>query len=127
MKTLRILSLLLIVSVFASAQTKDENISHLQNVLSYSLYESKVKIDKKGNLSRKDNNGNQFKYALSDIEEVNTSFDGFHNVVITFKSGKTALAIINGNENLHSINVFAFANAEDCEKAKDLFIELISE
>lgn len=111
---------------FANAQTDDSKKSEFKQVLKSSLYESIVEISDEGKVLRKDNNGNYFKYALEDIAEVKTEHDGFYNLLITFKDGKTAFTVINGQEGQHKLNVFAFANSDDAEKAKRLLIQIIS-
>lgn len=127
MKTPKTMLLLLCICSFANAQTKGNDKIELQKVLKNSLYESVVNIDKDGAVSRKDNNGNTFRYVLSDIKEVKTAFDGFNNLLIFFKEGKSAATVIKSQQSEQSMNVFSFANAEDCEKAKTLFLKIISE
>ena len=106
-------------------QTKDEKLSELKEILKRSLYQSDVQIDKQGIINRSDNNGNRFKYSLEDIREVYSGFDGFHNLLISMKEEKSVQSVVNGQESELKMNVFSFANQEDCEKAKGILNELI--
>jgi len=97
----------------------------LKSVLKQSLYKSEVNIDDKNNVSRVDNNGNKFNFNLSDVLEIKYDFDGFHNVLITMKEGKTVDVVVAGNKSELKLNVFAFQNQNDCDKAIELLKQLI--
>lgn len=115
------------LTAIVNAQTKEERISDLKEVLKRSLYQSNVQIDKQGTLNRTDNNGNRFRYSIIDIREVTSDFDGFHNLLISMKEGKSVSCVVNGQESELKINVFAFENQDDCEKAKNILKELIEQ
>jgi phage pi2 protein 07 len=132
MKIKNVLLLLFFVCVglFANAQTKSElkkeKISELKEVFKTSLFESEVEIEDNGNVFRVDNTGNTFKFSLKDIKEVNSDFDGFYNLLIIFKDKNSSLVTIDGVESRFGMNVFAFEDSADCEKAKKLLSEIIS-
>ena len=119
------LVLFLCLTAYAHAQTKDEKLTELKEVLKRSLYQSNVQIDGYGSVIRTDNNGNRFSYSIADIREVTSDFDGFHNLLISMKEGKSVSCVVNGQESELKMNVFSFANQEDCEKAKGILNELI--
>ncbi|WP_243348956.1 hypothetical protein [Parabacteroides sp. FAFU027] len=127
MKCVKWIFLVMLISFPAimQGQTKDEKLSELKEILKRSLYQSDVQIDKQGIINRSDNNGNRFRYSLEDIREVSSDFDGFHNLLISMKEEKSVQPIVNGQESELKMNVFSFANQEDCEKAKGILNELI--
>ena len=120
-----IFGLLIGFSVSGHAQTNSEKRDELKSVLKQSLYKSEVNIDDKNNVSRVDNNGNKFNFNLSDVLEIKYDFDGFHNVLITMKEGKTVDVVVAGNKSELKLNVFAFQNQNDCDKTIELLKQLI--
>jgi hypothetical protein len=127
MKLLKTMSLGLLLgfSVLGSAQSNPDKTDKLKSVLKQSLYKPEISIDEKKNLDRSDNNGNSFKLNLNDIQEINYSFDGFHNVVLIMKEDKKVVVYISGNQTDQKLNVYSFENKNDCDKAIELFNQLI--
>jgi hypothetical protein len=120
-----IFGLLIGFSALGQAQTNSEKKDDLKSVLKQSLYKSEVNIDEKNNVNRVDDNGNKFNLNLSDVLELKYDFDGFHNVLILMKEGKTVEVVVAGNKSEYKLNVFAFQNQNDCDKAIELLKQLI--
>jgi len=120
-----IFGLLIGFPALVHAQTNSEKVDELKSVLKQSLYKSEVNIDEKNNVSRVDNNGYKFNFNLSDVLEIKYDFDGFHNVLILMKEGKTVEVVFAGNKTEYKLNVLAFHNQTDCDKAIELLKQLI--
>lgn len=127
MKLLKTMSLGLLIgfSVLSNAQSRTEKADELKSVLKQSLHESVVGIDEKNNIERTDINGNTFKFNLNDVQEIKYDFDGFHNVLIILKEGKIVNTVISGKESDQKLNVYAFKDQNDCNKAIELLKQLI--
>ena len=127
MKLLKTMSLGLLIgfSVLSNAQSRTEKADELKSVLKQSLHESVVSIDEKNNIERTDINGNTFKFNLNDVQEIKYDFDGFHNVLIILKEGKIVNTVISGKESDQKLNVYAFKDQNDCNKAIELLKQLI--
>lgn len=120
-----IFGLLIGFSTLLSAQTNSGKTDELKSVLKQSLYKSEVSIDEKNNIDRSDNNGNTFKLNMNDIKEIKYDFDGFHNMLIVMKEGKTVEVVSAGKQTEQKLNVYAFGDKNDCDKAIELLKQLI--
>jgi hypothetical protein len=97
----------------------------LNNVLKNSLYKTTIEISNKGVVSRKDNNGNTFVYNLNDVANIKYVQDGFHNTMITLKKGKKIAGFVEGKNVESNMNVIAFRTKANCDKAIEIFNNLI--
>ena len=128
MKLLKAMSLGLLIgfSALGYAQSHSEKTEELKSILKQSLYKPEVNIDEKSNVNRTDNNGNTFKLNLNDVQEIRYDFDGFHNVLMVMKEGKTVNTNIAGKQSDQKLNVYSFKNQNDCDKAIELINQLIN-
>ncbi len=120
-----VMALMLFSSISLFAQSNETIVKDLNEVFKKSLYKTEISIDKDGIVSREDNNGNTFVFSLKDVKDILSDDDGFQNMVIVFKDGKKSKGVVEGKNIESELNVVAFINFNDCEKAIELFKKLI--
>jgi hypothetical protein len=107
------------------AQSIKTDVDELNAILKNSLYKTFLVINQKGEVNRKDNNGNIFVYNLSDVAEVKYLDDGFPCAMIALKAGKKSKGQVGGTMNEANYNVIAFNSKADCNKAIEIFKKMI--
>jgi hypothetical protein len=119
-----LIAILVGIASFLNAQTTTETVMELNKVLESSLYKTVITVNEKGSLERKDSNGNTFTFDLNDVQELKSDNDGFNNVLIIMKEGKTVKGVVENVKKEASMNVIAFNDAKDCEIAIQLLKKL---
>lgn len=111
-------------------QTIQDEIKKLNEVSTHSLYNSSFTIDKDGLIKRtinsKKSDFQYFSFYIKDIKSIEYASDGFHNVLIKFKSGTKSIGLKKDNTQTESeLNVIAFSNQTNCNKAIDIFKTIV--
>ncbi len=113
------------LSLNAISQIDTNIVVQLNKTLKNSLYKTTIEISDKGVVSRKDNNGNTFVFSLNEVANIKYVQDGFHNIMITLKKGKKIVGFVEGKNVESNLNVIAFSIKANCDKAIEIFNNLI--
>lgn len=124
---LTVLMLILFTGSFAMAQNYKQTVSDLKSELKNSIFKSEIVVQEDGTFLRKDNNGNTFSFNMKDVDSFIAMKDGFHNVIITMKKGKSSVNSVKGTSIESDQVVFSFTNGSDCKKTLDDFEKLKKE
>jgi len=113
------------MSIISFSQVAKSDVDELNKILKNSLYKTSLAIDQKGEVNRKDNNGNIFVYNLSDVSEVKYLDDGFPCAMLVLKAGKKSKGQIEGALKESNLNVIAFNARPDCDKAIEILKKVV--